>query len=114
MLTIRQQQIEVFRQHYLQDFEDEMVGHLTSHFDRYPLIGNEAKLRNAVAEGIASARGYGVVCEFDVCRFLEFTLEYGTGFHSTAWAKPILNDATLSGSAKMDRLDDYTVFVLRP
>jgi hypothetical protein len=113
MLTIRPEQIEIFRRRLLQQFEDVMLGHLTSHFERHPLVGNEAKLRNAIRKGIASARGYGVVCEFDVCRFLEFTLEYGTGFHSTAWASRILNDATLSGSAKMDRLDDYTVFVLR-
>jgi hypothetical protein len=40
-------------------------------------------------------------------------LEYGVGFHSSDWAAHILNDVTLSGSAKMNRLDDYTVFVLR-
>jgi hypothetical protein len=113
MLTIRQQQIENLRQCHLKKFEDEMVVHLRSQFERHPLVGDEVKLRNAIREGIASAGGYGIVSEFDVGRFLEFTLEYGVGFDSSDWAAHILNDVTLSGSAKMNRLDDYTVFVLR-
>ncbi|MGP0017962.1 MAG: hypothetical protein ACLPHP_05295 [Candidatus Sulfotelmatobacter sp.] len=113
MLIIRSEQIEIFRRDQLRQFEDDMVVHLWSRFGGHPLLGNEERLRSVIREAVSAAASYGLVYEVDVRRFVEFILEYGTDFPLAEWAAPILNDARLSGSAKMDRIDDYTVFVLR-
>ena len=62
------------------------------------------------------AKKYDIKKEFDVRRYLEYGIGYGSDFDTnpeTSWANKILNDNRLGGSKKMDRLDNYTTFVLR-
>jgi hypothetical protein len=114
MLVIRSAQTAIFQVAQQKNFEDAMAAHLRVRFAGRDLVADEERLRTHVREGIKLAEQYGVVAPYDLRRFLEFSTEYGPDFHTTPWAAKILKDSTLSGCGKMEHLDDYTLFSLRP
>ena len=91
-----------------------MAAHLRVRFSTTDLIKDPDSLRAFVVEGMQEATRFGVLDRYDVRRFLEFRAEYGAGFDKLPWASKILNDRTLSGCGKMDQIDVYSVFTLRP
>jgi hypothetical protein len=113
VLTIRAEQLRILEEDQLRRFEDEMAGHLRARFPACA-VANEDRLRSQVVEGMRLARTFHITAEFDVRRFLEFRAEYGIDFHTRPWAAKILNDPFLSGCGKMENLDNYSLFVLRP
>ena len=116
MLKIRAEQMDAFSAYMRKQFEDRMVEHLRSRFPRAVRHMQEEELRELVRKGVKRAEGYGVTQEFDVRRYLECTVEHGADFDvnpATAWAGKILSAEGLSGSAKMDRIDEYETFALR-
>jgi len=113
MLVIRNEQMRILRLGQLQRFEDDMTAHLIRRFAGKPVVEDADRLRAFVREGINHAGKYGIVSQFDVQRFLEFRAEYGADFHSIPWIAKVLNDSTLSGCGKMDRLDHVSLFAVR-
>ena len=92
-----------------------MVGRLLPGFKVQPLVvlldvvEQIACAFNQTAVAVAAA----VRDEADVERYLELTVRRGARFHvEEEWAADILSNENLSGTQKMDRIDDYELFVL--
>jgi hypothetical protein len=116
MLVMREEQLEILSKYALDEFENRMIPHLRSRFKEQLLPMDDSKLRSLIRHGIAKAKQYDIAEEFDVRRYLEYMLEYGPDFDtspSTSWAHQILMTQGATGAKKMDRLDNYTTFVLR-
>ncbi len=108
MLKIRAEQIEALRQPLLSRFEDEMVLHLNSAFEAEVHNRTEDDLRGLIRRGITKAESYEIVKSHDVSRYIEYMVCYGEAFDQDAqlpWAGRILQDQSLDGTAKMNRLD---------
>lgn len=108
MLTIRPEQMEALRRPVQERFEERMLVHLKMAFSRHieGLTGDE--LRTLIRQGIVQAAEYGVVLAPDVSRYIEYRVCYGAGFDrdpKRPWITEILRSSTLSGTAKMDRID---------
>ena len=114
MLLIRAEQLKMFSRWQLRQFEDKMAVHLRERFAGRPEVENDGALRSMIQSGRELARKFGVVHEPDVRIFLELMTEYGADFHTLPWAAKILSDATLSGAGRIERLDDHSLFVVRP
>lgn len=115
MFVIRKEQMNVFSQYMLNRFFDNMQRHLNK---RYPeqtkKLGNN-QLRELIVAGTEKAKEYDITDENDVKRFLEYLVEYGQNFGKspeTIWASQFLHDKELSGTMKMNEIDNYKLFVI--
>ena len=73
----------------------------------------ERELRATIHAGIERAEQYDIVSEVDIRRYLESVIVYGPDFDTnpkTAWAGHILHNKALSGTEKMNRVDEYALF----
>jgi hypothetical protein len=108
MLTIRQDQAEVFRQNALRKFEDRMITHIGKFFPKEFAALGEAKTRETIQYGIKRAKSYGIVAERDVCKYIDLMVVFGRDFDRDKrlpWARSVLEDPTLRGpSDRTDRL----------
>jgi hypothetical protein len=114
MLKVRKTQMDSLSEAMLKQFEDRMVIHLRSACPEQTHDMPDANLRVMVQSGISKAREYGVIAEDDIRRYLELMIVYGTDFDispQTSWAGEILQTKDLDGSAKIDRLDEYDLFM---
>ena len=114
MLVIRDAQLRILAQSRLELFEDLLATHLQSRFPVVDIFKDPAQVHAFVVGGMQLAKTFGIVNQFDVRRFLEFRAEYGVDFHNLPWASRILHDPTLSGCGKMEQIDHYSLFTLRP
>jgi hypothetical protein len=114
MLTIRTQQIQILEEARRRRFVDEMAAHLSRCFAGKRAVADPDRLRATIGEGVEAAQKYGIVSRDDLRRYLEFRTEYGPDFEQLPWAARILNDPTLSGSGKVEQIDDYSLYRLRP
>ena len=115
MLKIRPEQMEEMSEYMLRQFEDRMVIHLRSAFPDQTKEMTEPDLRAMIQAGIDRANGYDITDENDVIRFLEYLCQYGPDFgesSETSWANRFLGDENLSGTTKMDDIDDHELFVI--
>ena len=116
MLTMRAEQMATLKAEGLRKFVDEMLAHLRKRCPKQTEAMDDAALRESIGEGIAQAGEHGVTDENDVRRFLEYRTQYGPEFGQspdTAWAGKILADKELDGTQKMDRIDEYHLFVVQ-
>jgi hypothetical protein len=113
MLVIRQEQMEVLGRYMLRQFEARMVLHLRATFPE-PLRGmSESDLRDMIRDGIDKAAQYDVTTEGDVQRYLECMVLLGPNYDRDGelpWAGEILRRKDMDGQAKMDAIDEYSVF----
>ena len=77
MLTIRPDQIKVFEDALLDDFEERLLQHLQS---RLPQAGNGAWLQDQITRGIREALDYNIRSERDIAAFVEATCVALGGF----------------------------------
>jgi len=113
MLKIRKTQMDSLSEAMLKQFEDRMVTHLRSACPEQTHDMPEPELRATIHAGIESAEKYGITSEVDIRRYLECVMVYGPNFDTnpkTAWASHILNNKELSGTEKMNRVDEYALF----
>lgn len=113
MLKIRKAQMDSLSEARLKQFEDRMVLHLRSACPEETRETAEPDLRNTIREGMKSAAQYEITSEVDISRYLECVVVYGLDFETnpkTAWAGRILNNKELSGTEKMNRVDEYALF----
>lgn len=108
MLRIRKEQMDVFRQYMLEQFEDKMVVHLNKYFSGRCAELGEDGVRETIRYGISQAEKYGIVIESDVSRYINLMFTFGRDFDkdpTLSWAAKILNDHDLIGRRqKMDAL----------
>lgn len=112
MLTVRKEQVGALREAAIDRYCARVAGELRQQFGERLAGTSEEKLRQQVREAVDKAKGYGVTSAVDVKRYAEYTVEYSPDFDKTTWASAILNDS-LTGTEKMDGLDNYTTFELR-
>jgi len=113
MLTIRKVQIEALSQSMLKHFEDRMIRHLRSSFSEKTMGIGDQELRIIIQSGMSRAESYEVTDETDVERFLDCIMRLGDDFGVnpvTAWAGDILERRDLSGTDKMNLIDEYELF----
>lgn len=116
MLTMRKTQMNAFADYVRAHFEERMAAHLRGRFREQTRDLDDAALAAQVHHGTETAKGYGVKGEDDVRRFLEYQVLLGADFDTapkTAWAGKTLRDEALTGSEKMNRIDDYATFAIR-
>jgi hypothetical protein len=110
MLIIRRDQMEIFREHMLKQFENLQLAHLNKYYAEECQALGEEGVREAIRYGIEQANRHDVLIEYDVSRYINLMFNFGRDFDTDPafpWAAEILKDeGTLSGSAKMDRLYD--------
>jgi len=111
MLTMRQEQVEAFRQHHLQNFEDQMVGHLQKFAPmHWPVIG-EPIGREVIRLGIEQAAKYGFTNRGPVRFYIELMFMFGSYFDTDPqypWISALLNDAAnIDQMARADNVYDY-------
>ena len=110
MLTMRQEQVEAFRQHHLQNFEDQMVGHLQKFAPmHWPVIG-EPIGREVIRLGIEQAAKYGFTNRGPVRFYIELMFMFGSYFDTDPqypWIAAALHDpADIDQMVRADNLYD--------
>ncbi len=113
MLFIRSEQMHILRQYMLSRFEREMAVHLRGHFPKQTGRMQETEFLDTIHSGIKNAKTYGIEKRFDLKRYLEYMILLGYSFDTDqqmVWAGKILRDNAISGSDKMNRIDDYYAF----
>jgi hypothetical protein len=113
MFIIRKEQMRVFDDYAYKQFVDDMVVHLRTHYSKQIAEMTETDLRQMIEEGIERAEKYDVVTVTDVERFLGCMVMLGQNFDNdpeTAWAGDILRNENMSGTFKMDTIDEHLNF----
>jgi hypothetical protein len=113
MLKIRKTQMDSLSEAMLKQFEDRMVTHLRAACPEQTQDLPESELRTVIRTGIENAAKYDITSEVDIRRYLECSVVYGLDFDTnpkTTWASHILNNKDLSGTEKMNRVDEYALF----
>jgi hypothetical protein len=112
MLTIRSEQMAVFRQLKQDEFEDKTFARLLELRPAECEDLGEAAVRESIRKGVKKAIGYGIDREGEVSRYINIMYPLGHDFDVDPryrWATDILNDAS---GAKIDRLCRLTAMVL--
>ena len=108
MLTIRKQQLAVFGPLGKKSFEDRMSIHLNKSFPGQCQALGEGKLLDTVQYGTQRAASYHIVCERDVCKYIDLMILFGCDFDKDVnlpWAQSVLcNHAFRDPAVKIDRL----------
>jgi hypothetical protein len=95
MLVIRPEQMEVFKQAALRNFETEMVAHLGEFSPPLFKAVGEEQMRQAIQLGIGRADSYGFTFRGPVRLYLELMLLFGSHFDTDMqypWAAEILTN----------------------
>lgn len=115
---IRNEQVQAFARRLEADFAERTADRLRDEFpaevERSGL--DHDGLKQLALRGVADARGFDVINEDDVGRYVECMLILGPEFPDDPqfpWAGQILKTADLDGEAKMDQIDEYLIFDLR-
>ena len=108
MLTIRQDQMDVFRESGKRSFEVRMVKHIETHFpeEREALVqtGGEGAVYQLIRDMIARGETYKIVTERGVAGLIDLSVAYGQDFElypEREWAREILEDESLEESTRV-------------
>lgn len=108
MLTIRKEQMAVFREPAINDYVKRTVVHLNERFPEKCEALGEPKVRELIRYGIGRAASYGITAEGDVRRYIDLMLMFGPDFDQDPelpWAASILNNqALINPTTKVDRM----------
>ena len=109
MLVIRPEQIAVFSEAAVQNFEDWMLAHLKRFFPEECAESGEPKIRRRIRDGTNRAATYGITSKRDVCKFIDLIMMLGPDFGSDPrfpWATEIL-ERPVDSASKIAGLTDY-------
>lgn len=122
MLIIRKEQIKVFQQTVLRNFENNMVQHLRNFTPKHSEALGEDGLRKVIRRGIKRAETYGFTDRGPVRFYIELMFMLGSDFDTDCqfpWASQILTDPeiveqTERADALFDKVMDYVKEVAGP
>jgi hypothetical protein len=122
MARIGGRQLEGFRQHQLQEFEDEMVDHFEEFAPRHWQVMGELDGRRAIRRGIEQSMKYGFTNHGSVRFYIELMFMFGSSFDTDPqhpWAIRILGaPGPLDQMTRADQLysamNDYLAQVSGP
>jgi hypothetical protein len=108
MLTIREEQMAVFRELAINDYVKRTVVHLNETFPEKCEALGEEKVRETVQYGVQRSASYGITTEGDVRRYIDFMIRFGPDFDQDPelpWAASILNNQAIRNpTTKINRL----------
>jgi len=114
MLVIRKEQMDMMSRSHLKQYFDNLERHLKNRYpEKTKYIGDE--LSELIIKGVDKAKGYNITDKNDIKRFLEYIIQYGKDFGESpdsCWAKQILDNTEWSGTLKMNKIDEYDLFVI--
>lgn len=115
MLVISKDQMNVFSDFMFGQFKNRMAHNLQENFPEKTSAISDEDLHTLILEGIDKAESYDITDEVDIERYLECMMRYGPDFDhspSTSWAVDILNEDDITGTEKMNKINDYELFIL--
>jgi len=110
LFKIRREVMQALDEYSKQAFHDRLFAIMRDrHADACAVLGLE-RARDDVDRGIEKAIGYAIVDEDDIERFVHMLFERGFDFDvQIEWAKKILQNKKLSGSAKVSFLAELGI-----
>ncbi len=107
MLTIRKEQMDALSAYMRRSFEDRMVKHIVADFPQQFERLKEEGTREFVRAGVERCAGHGIDTEGGIRVIVDLLLEHADFDASSdmAWARKILQDAELSGPAKVSLIE---------
>jgi len=116
MLIIRKEQMAVFEQAALRNFEDDMVKHIKEFFPKYYEVHGGPVIREVTSYGVKRAEDYGFETKRDTPLFIDLMLLLGSHFDEDLqypWAKHILTDESIPDPIeRAEKLYDTGVEIL--
>jgi hypothetical protein len=107
MLTIRKAQMAVFETLFARRFRENLKRHVRDEFPTQTQSQDDTTLDKLISDGITRGRIYEITTERDLTLFVDLLFLAGQDFdHSRkmAWARRILLDKNLDGTAKMQAI----------
>jgi hypothetical protein len=108
MLMIRNEQMAVFKSHLENRFKNRLAIHVYTHFPAKCQYFGEERVQAAIHSGVERAKGYGIVSERDIAKYVHLVFAFHEEFDcdpELPWAARILKDETLVGpSTRMECL----------
>ena len=101
MLVVRAAQLAAFERDTRRRFTERAAVLLRRHFPAACGAMSEDQLHAFVGEGIARAKGYLVVTERDVLKYLGLMIALGRDFDELPWAAPTLAETRVDGEVRM-------------
>ncbi len=106
-MIIRDEQKDAFQAADCGRFQEACIGHLRETYPDETEGKSNGEMENLVHDGVGGAARYGIRRESDVLRFIEVRLALGDEFETEEggeWAAEILNNESMGGPEKTDRL----------
>lgn len=116
MLSISRSQMDTLGAYTAQRFVMAMVRHLRRKFAQRAAGLSDEVMADLVRRGVDEAEGHGVVFERDIRRYLEYMVIYGAplaALPNAPWLGDILRRSELSASARLDRIGEHELKLLR-
>ena len=105
MLTIRKEQMAIFREPAINDYVKRTVAHLNESFPEKREALGEAKVRETVQYGIQRSASYGITTEGDVRRYIDLMVRWARLDQGRVpWLSILNNQAIRNPTTKIDRL----------
>lgn len=102
-MVIRESQLDTFRAAGAQQFDEEMIEHLTEFAPELARVAGRPGLQKAVQLGSGRAAAYGFSNRGPVRLYLEMMCSFGAGFDTDPqypWARAALQDARYQGQTR--------------
>ena len=104
MLRIRNEQMRILAQPFVEQFADRVADHLCTEFpSRASALGRKG-VEEIVRAGIAGATRVGIETEREIVLFVCLGVVAGLSFPDRPWAQPVLADTRLTSEQKLSRL----------
>lgn len=114
-MIIRNQQIEQMQQSWADQYVESLAHHLEREFPAQVATHcpDPSGLRRVVRKAVSEAEGYGISAPADMQFYMECIAILGPGFDTSArtpWTGEILRRDDLSGTSKMDAINERLLF----
>ena len=116
MFVVRREQADILTGVAVEQMEDNIAEHLVTCWPDETRGMTDDDLLRWVRYGVERGRPYDIVTEYDVARYLDLMFFLQADFEDNTyfpWAREILEDPTLSGRVKVDRLMEHTTQMTR-
>jgi hypothetical protein len=111
LLTLRQEQTDLFARLELERFEARVIAHLRQYFPQRMASVSDQNARGLVRFSMERARRYGIVTERSLVLYISVAVALGSRFDQRhAWAAEILRDPFIATpEARVEELHRRTV-----
>jgi len=116
MLVIRPEQMEALNAGCLEQYRQRVVERLHREYSDPDAQASDEELHDFVCRGMEQAGSYGIDGEDDMEAFIVFLFVHGERFDDDpdfAWARSILDDDEIDGTAKMEAIEEREALMER-